>query len=313
MTSPKKNIRTIVMKSKDLILGHLASFTAYLIFGLNTIVCKDIANFGQLSPITLFCIRSIGAAALFWLLSAFTPKEKVPLRDLGGIFIASMLGLFLTQISFLKAITITTPMDATIVATMTPIMTMFVSAIFIKEPITLKKVAGVMISFSGVMFLIFNSVYDAGAVSKSTPAGIGLMFLNGLFFALYLGIFRPLISRYNVVTFMKWMFTFSMIASLPFGASGLLSAEYFSFEPKLILDLGFLVVFATFVSYFLIPYGQKRLRPTLVGMYSYLQPIIAAIVSVCVGMDTLTVGKVLAAALVFVGVGVVNRSKAKEG
>ena len=299
------------MKRNDLILGHLASFFAYVIFGLNTIVCKDIANFGQLSPIALFCIRSIGAAALFWLLSAFTPKEKVPLRDLGGIFIASMLGLFLTQITFLKAITITTPMDATIVATMTPIMTMFVSAIFLKEPITLKKVVGVMISFSGVMFLIFNSVYEAGAVSQSTSLGIGLMFLNGLFFAMYLGIFRPLISRYNVVTFMKWMFTFSMIAALPFGASGLLSADFLSFQPKLILDLGFLVFFATFVSYFLSPYGQKRLRPTLVGMYSYLQPIIAAVVSVCVGMDTLTVGKVLAAALVFVGVGVVNRSKAK--
>ena len=299
------------MKSKDLILGHLASFFAYVIFGLNTIVCKDIANFHLLSPMMLFCLRSVGAAALFWLISAFMPKEKVPVRDLGGIFIASMLGLFLTQITFLKAITITTPMDATIVATMTPIMTMFVSAIFLKEPITLKKVGGVMISFSGVMFLIFNSVYEAGAVSQSTPAGIGLMFLNGLFFALYLGIFRPLISRYNVVTFMKWMFTFSMVAALPFGISDIVSTDYCQFTPKLVLDLGFLVIFATFISYFLIPYGQKRLRPTLVGMYSYLQPIIAAIVSVCVGMDTLTVGKILAAALVFVGVAVVNQSKAR--
>lgn len=299
------------MKSKDLILGHLAAFFAYVIFGLNTIVCKDIANFALLSPIALFCIRSIGAAALFWILSAFTPKEKVSLRDLGAIFIASMLGLFLTQISFLKAITITTPMDATIVATMTPIMTMFVSAIFIKEPITLKKILGVAISFSGVIFLIFNSVYDSGAVDKSTPLGIGLMILNGLFFAMYLGIFRPLISRYNVVTFMKWMFTFSMVAALPFGASDLLSANYSQFSGKLIADIGFLVIFATFISYFLIPFGQKRIRPTLVGMYSYLQPIIAAIASICVGMDTLTVGKVLAAALVFVGVGVVNRSKAR--
>lgn len=299
------------MKSKDLILGHLASFFAYVIFGINTIVCKDIANYHLLSPMLLFCLRSVGAAALFWIISIFTPKEKVPLRDLGGIFIASMLGLFLTQISFLKAITITTPMDATIVATMTPIMTMFVSAIFLKEPITLKKVGGVLISFSGVIFLIFNSVYDSGSVDKSTPLGIGLMILNGLFFALYLGIFRPLISRYNVVTFMKWMFTFSMIAALPFGASDIVSTNYTQFTPKLMLDIGFLVIFATFISYFLIPFGQKRLRPTLVGMYSYLQPIIAACVSIYIGMDTLSFGKIVAAAMVFVGVGVVNNSKAR--
>ena len=111
---------------------------------------------------------------------------------------------------------------------------------------------------------------------------------------------------------MKWMFTFSMVAAMPFGASDLLTANYSQFSGKLIADIGFLVIFATFISYFLIPFGQKRIRPTLVGMYSYLQPIIAAIASICVGMDTLTVGKVLAAALVFVGVGVVNKSKARD-
>ena len=104
----------------------------------------------------------------------------------------------------------------------------------------------------------------------------------------------------------------SLWAGLPFGASDLLSANYSQFSGKLLADIGFLVFFATFVSYFLIPYGQKRLRPTLVGMYSYLQPIIAAVASICVGMDTLTVGKVLAAAMVFVGVGVVNKSKARD-
>lgn len=76
-------------------------------------------------------------------------------------------------------------------------------------------------------------------------------------------------------------------------------------------ELGFLIVFATFISYFLIPIGQKIIRPTLVSMYSYIQPIIATIISIIIGMDILTWQKILAAAMVFAGVFIVSRSRTK--
>ena len=157
----------------------------------------------------LFCLRATGATALFWLLSLFMPKEKVPLKDLPKIFVASMLGLFLTQISFLKAVTMTTSIDLSIANTCTPILTMVVAAIVLKEPITGKKIGGVLLSLTGVLLLIFNSVGLGGGASETKPLGIVLTIVNAFTFALYLGIFRPLISKYNVVTFMKWMFLFS--------------------------------------------------------------------------------------------------------
>ena len=299
------------MKVSSVVSGHLAAFSAYVIFGLNVIVCKDIANHNAISPMALFCFRAVGATTIFWLLSFFAPKEKIPFRDLCSIFVASMFGLFLTQITFLKAITITTPFDTAVISTIVPIMTMFVSAIFLKEPITLKKAIGVLISFSGVLFLIFNSVHAPSSVEKSTLLGIVLMILNGLFFAFYLGVFRPLIAKYNVVNFMKWMFLFSMIVSLPFATSDIITTNYCLFTPKLILDIAYLIILATCVSYFLIPFGQKRLRPTIISMYSYIQPIIAAGVSIYLGMDTISILKIFAASLVFVGVAVVNQSKAR--
>lgn len=293
------------------LIGHLACFGAYAIFGLNIIFCKDIANQGELSPTVLFTFRAACAAALFWLLSLLTKREQVPWRDLLGMLGASVLGLILPQMTFLYAISMTAPIDLSVVNSITPIMTMFVAAIFLKEPITWKKAGGVALSFGGVVWLILQSTHTGG-VEHSSPMGIALVVLNALCFALYLGICRPIIRRYSVVTLMKWMFLFALVLILPFSARGVATLDYAAIPGPVWWEVAYLVFFATFVAYFLIPVGQQRIRPTLVSMYNYLQPIIASVVGVALGMDRLTWMKVLAAVLVFVGVAVVNRSRARQ-
>ena len=296
--------------NKSTLTGHLACFGAYCIFGFNIVCCKNISNAHVMTPMDLLCFRAAGATLLFWILSLFMPKEKVPLNDLWKIFIASMLGLFLTQWSFLKAITMTTSIDTSITNTCTPILTMIVAAIVLKEPITFKKVGGILVSLAGVLILVFNSVGLGGGASETKPMGIVLAVLNGLTFALYLGIFRPLISKYNVVTFMKWMFLFSMLVALPFNARHFFQLPFGQMESKVLWQVAYVVFFATFVAYFLIPVGQKRLRPTLVSMYNYVQPIIATIISIIIGLDHLTWKKIVAMILVFSGVWIVNQSRA---
>ncbi len=290
--------------------GHLACFGAYFIFGFNLIACKNIANDGYISPLGLFCLRAVGASLLLWAVSLFMPRRKVERRDLLKIFCASMLGLYVTQLCFLKAITVTTPLDASILSAMAPIMTMFVAAIYLKEPITFKKVAGVAVSLGGVLLLIFNSVSISAGATHTTPLGFALMACNCLAFALYLGLFRPLIAKYDTVTFMKWMFLFSAIVSVPLDLKELTTIEYAAVAPSIIWQTLYVIVFATFIAYILIPIGQKALRPTLVSMYSYVQPIIAAALSIYLGLDSLDWQKVVAAVLVFTGVAIVNRSKA---
>lgn len=296
-------------KNSFALKGHVACTVAYLIFGLNIVISKNLANSGILSPTGLFSLRAIGAAVLFWLISLGLPKERVEKNDLLKIFGASILGLYITQLTFLKAITMTTPMDASILTSLSPIMTMFFAALFLKEPITFLKVIGVMISFTGVLLLIFNSSGVGTGIASSSPLGAILMLINSLSFALYLGIFRPLIMRYSVVTYMKWMFLFAVVVSVPFNTRELMSVDYLGMPSKYVRELMFLIIMSTFVAYLLIPIGQKYLRPTLVSMYSYIQPIVAAIISVMMGMDMLGWQKIVAATLVFGGVVVVNRSR----
>lgn len=292
-------------------IGHLSVFAAYSIFGINIIVCKDLAASDVISPLGLFTLRALGASALFWLLGLFMPAEKVEKRDYPKIFAASMLGLFITQVSFLYGIAYITPVDWSVLTVLGPVFTMFTAAIVLKEPITLMKAGGVGISFVGIITLILSGNHAGSAVSTSI-VGVVMGLLNAFSFALYLGIFRPLIQKYSVVTFMKWMFLFSLIVSFPLTAKGLFTADYAALPAKYWGELSFLIIFSTFVAYFLIPLGQKHIRPTIVSLYSYMQPIIASVASIWLGLDEITPLKVIAAAAVVAGVVLVTRSRAGQ-
>lgn len=135
---------------------------------------------------------------------------------------------------------------------------------------------------------------------------------NSLCFSLYLGIFKPTIAKYSVVTFMKWTFLFASLLALPFSVKEIITLDFAALPKQHIAELAFLIICATFITYFLIPVGQKILRPTLVSMYSYVQPIVAIVVSIYVGMDTLSWQKVLAAVTVFAGVAIVSYSRSKR-
>ena len=291
--------------------GHLAIAAAYSIFGLNVVLCKDIANSEAVSPYVLFTFRAIGASALFWLVSIFQPEEKIEKGDLWRIALASFLGLYLTQMSFLVGITMATAIDSAILGTLGPVFTMIFAYFFIGEPITGKKAGGVTVALAGVIFLILNSVH-AGGASATTPLGFVMLLINSLTFSMYLGIFRPLISKYSVVTFMKWAFLFALLMSLPFSVKGMFTMNYSAVPVLVRWEIGYLIIFATFIAYYLIPYGQKRIRPTLVSMYNYLSPIIATVVSIWTGIDHLTWQKVVAASAIVGGVILVSKSRSAK-
>ena len=296
--------------NKQSVAGHLACFLAYAIFGFNIIVCKDLTAGGLISPLAIFCLRSVGAGALFWIISLFAPKEKVEKKDYLRIFAASMLGFFVCQVTFLVGIPGITPMDCSVLSAISPIYTMIVAAIVLKEPITWQKAVGVIVSFSGIIYLIVSRTSADGAAETSL-FGILMIVLNSLSFSLYLGIFKPLIGKYSVVTFMKWIFLFAFVVSIPFSAKELVTLQWNAIPAVQLAELAYLILCATFITYFLIPVGQKRIRPTLVSMYSYVQPIIAIVISISAGIEMLTWQKVFAAIMVFGGVVVVSYSKSR--
>ncbi len=263
-----------------------------------------------ISPGTFTLIRMTFATLVFWIISLFFPKEHVTIKDKGIIFIGGLFGLVAVQYSFAEALRYTSPVNITLIAALAPIIVMLLAAIFLKEPITIKKAGGVALGISGIFILIMPELTSSGW--QSSVQGDLFCFINITTYAIYLIITRKVTQRYTALTLMKWMFLFSAICTLPFGAGDLTRTRLFSAEATLqpILCLAYICVFATGLAYFLIPIGLKRIRPTTVSMYSNLQPLIASGIAIRLGQDQFSWDKLVAAALVMIGVTLVTRSKA---
>ena len=291
------------------IKGHLAMVGANSMWGLMAPVAKMVMAAGLVSPLLMTNFRIMGAALLFWTASLFVPREKVPPRDLLLLAGAAMLGILFNQGCYVFGVGFTSPGEASIITTTMPIWVMLLAAVILKEPITLKKVGGIVLGASGALMLVLGSA-RAGARGDNPMLGDLLVLTAQLSYALYLTFYRNFIRKYSVVTLMKWMFTFAAVVLLPVSWSQLMSAQWGEFTVREVAGVGYVVFFATFIAYICIMIGQKNLRPTLVGMYNYVQPIVASCVGVWLGLDTFTAGKIVAVALIFSGVFLVTISKA---
>ena len=288
--------------------GHLALLAANIIFGVNNPVARMLMP-DLIDPMALTFFRFAGGMVLFWLASFFVKQESVSSKDKILLFLASIVGLTLNQIPFFYGLSLTSPIDASIVVTMLPIATMILAALILREPVTQMKVVGVLVGASGALLIVFNSAQQHN--STGNMLGNLIVFLAVVSFGLYLTLFKNLISRYHPVTVMKWMFLWATITGLPFCYSAVSQMDLSQLPVNAWFNIGFVVVIATFFGYLLIPVGQKTLRPTTLSMYNYMQPVVASIVAVVAGIDTFGYEQALAGLLVFSGVYIVTQSKSR--
>ena len=272
---------------------------------------KIVLSSGFISPISLTTYRMLGAAIVFWMASLFTKHERVSSRDMVSLFFAALFGIVFNQGMYILGVSMTSPIDATIVATSSPIITMIIAAFYLKEPVTGKKVLGIFVGAIGALTLILSGQQAANGGGSNVLGDICCLIAQCCF-AIYVVVYKGLISRYKPITLMKWMFTYSAICMVPFSYTTVANVDYQALPVSIWLNIAVVVLGGTFFAYLLVPIGQKNLRPTLVTMYNYVQPIVATIITIVVGLDTFGWLKCLAIILVFTGVFIVNKSRAKE-
>ena len=289
----------------------MAIFTTNIFFGLNIPIAKTLLP-DWISPLGLTFLRMAFGALAFWLTSLFIKTEKVRKRDMITLFFCSLLGISINQTFFLFGLDGTSPIDAGLIVTMNPVLVMLIAAMVLREPITFQKAGGVFVGACGALLIIWQSAH-LNAGQSSSLAGNLLCLVSSVSYCTYLVISRPIAQRYHSVTLMKWMFLFSTIILFPFSVNEVQEARVFSAESngKAIAALVYVLVGATFLAYLLIPMALKRIRPTTISMYNYLQPIIAGIASIIIGQSTLTWDKPVATVLIFTGVYLVTQSKSR--
>ena len=296
--------------AKDRRAGHLLMWAVTLIFGINIPLSKSLLPV-WISPEGLTLSRILFATCAFWIASLFIPREKTPIKDHRFFLIASLCGVSFNQGLFLLGLNMTSPIDASIIITCGPLFAMIFAALLLKEPITFLKISGVLVGATGAILLVYNAHHTA-TVHSSSLAGNLMVFGSSIIYAFYLVFSKPLTQRYSPVTMMKWMFLYASVMVTPLYIGKVMSAPvYLHPEVTPVLQMLYTLFMATFVTYLLIPMAQQRIRPTTISMYNNFQPLVATFVAVSVGMDHFTLIKGLSALLIFSGVYLVTRSKAR--
>ncbi len=296
--------------NKRALTAHLSMFGACAGWGLMAPIGKDAMTHG-LDGLTMVTFRVVGACILFLITSFFAPKEKVPMRDKLMFIGAALFGLVCNQCCYTMGLSITSPINASIVTTSMPIFAMILAALILKEPITSKKALGVLMGCSGALILILTSASHASDKVGDIRGDLLCLFAQ-FSFALYLSLFSPLIRRYNVFTTNKYMFLWATLMLLPFTFTYVSDVLSKPIPATTWWEAAYVVIVGTYLGYILTMIGQRTLRPTVVSVYNYVQPIVSVIASLLMGVGVLKPSHALAVILVFSGVWLVTKSKSRR-
>lgn len=289
--------------------AHLALLGMTLIFGAHYTVAKGMMP-GYLEPLQLLFLRLLGGTALFWAFQGFFVKEKIERKDYIRLALAGLTGFTLNQGLFYMGLNLTYPLDASLIHVLNPVFVLILAGFFIGEKVTKVKVGGIALGTAGALLMIVYGKIEQ--IGDSTFVGNVLVFLNMFFYATYLIMIKPLVAKYNSMTILKWVSLFGALFTLPFSIPSLLHLDFSTFTVSSTLSLLYIIIFCTFLAYLLINYALKQVNASAVSYYTYLQPVIVAIMSLSLGHDTFSGHKIIAAVLIFAGVYFVNRPDGRK-
>jgi drug/metabolite transporter (DMT)-like permease len=297
--------------------AHLALLGANVIYGANYIIAKGIMPH-KINPTAVVLIRLACCTFLFWLIKFLFVKERIKSKDLLRLALCGFVGATANQLLFFHGISLTSPIDASIIQTTTPVIVLVFSFFILKERITKTKLLGITIGGIGAVTLI---LYGNSANGTSSFLGNLLVFLNATSYGLYLVIAKILMKKYHAITVVSWVFLFGFLYVLPFGLDDLLSTNFEAFTLNTYLVIGYIVIFTTFFAYLFNVYALNYVSPSVNSSYVYLQPAVSFImVSIYAyvlmnNQYTQDIGivKILSCLMVVLGVYIVSKSQKSPG
>lgn len=280
--------------------AHLALFTVALLYGGNYSIAKIVMDDNHIQPLGFILLRVITGIFFFWLFHFLFIKERIQKKDLPLMILCGLFGVAINQMFFFSGLKLTTPINASLIMTTTPMLVLIISAIVIKEKITSRKILGILIGASGAILLITYGKQIQ--FNKGQILGDLMIFTNAVSYAIYLVIVKTLMNKYSPLTVIKWVFTFGIIFIFPFAYKDLGAVAWNTFDTKIWSAIFYVLIGATIFAYFLNAYALKLVNPSMVSIYIYLQPLLASLIALSLGKDQLTLEKIIAAVLIFLGV-----------
>ena len=226
----------------------------------------------KVGPSGFIALRVAGATPLFWLLYAFH-WERVARADLGRLWLCGLTGVTVNQLLFFNGLAITSPVHASIIMTINPVLVLLISAALMGTAITGRKVAGIGLGAAGALTLLLQGAQTEGMTHASWQGDL-MVLLNAASYGVYLVVVKPLMAKYRPLTVISWVFLFGGLMALPFGLPQAMAIDWVSFDGGDWSAVAFVVLCTTFMVYLLNIFALGRVQPTVVSIYIYLQPLL---------------------------------------
>lgn len=284
--------------------AHIAVLLANIFFGINYVTIKFIVPSKLGAPALNIC-RVIGSLILFWCLYFIKPsKAGIEKKDIPRFFLCSITGVVLNQILFIKGLSLTSAIHASLLALVTPILIIFFAAWILKEKLTWLKIAGIILGISGAVILILMK--DVSHTASNIFLGDMLVILNAIFYAFYFVLVKPLMLKYSPMHVVRWVFTIGLLFMLPYGYHSAITTNWQSFTNLDWIYFVFVIIGATFFAYLFNIFGVAVIGASATGSYIYTQPVFAAIIAIIFTGEEYDWIKFVATILIFSGVYLAN-------
>ena len=286
--------------------AHLALLGTAIFFAINFTAIKYLVNSGFVKPFGLNLMRVGISATLLWVLYFFSPqKQPVQKKDYLRFFLCALAGIAINQLLFVKGLSLTTSIHASLLLLITPILITFIAAWILKERLTIYKLAGLGLGIAGALVLILAKEKTANA--KEMLLGDILIILNAISYTFYFVLVKPLMKEYNPIAVLRIVFTIGFFMILPFCFTEFKEISWATYGIKEYFTLALIVLGGTFFAYLFNIYGIKILGASVAGTYIYLQPFFAAAIAIVFLGEELSTYKIFAGILIFAGVFLANK------
>jgi drug/metabolite transporter (DMT)-like permease len=281
------------------VVAFLAALGATTIYGINHTVAKGVMP-DYVGAFGFIFLRTGGAALLFWISSIFVKSEKIAKQDWKPLITAAILGASINMLSFFKGLELSTPINSSILVTITPIIVVIFSSILLKEKIYFTKVLGIAMGLVGAIGLVIYGK-EVRMDAPNIPLGNTLFIVNATAYGLYLIVIKKVMEKYQPITVLKWVFTIAFIVNLPITYSSFNQINW-EMPPSIIASVVFVILGTTYMTYLFNGFALTKLKASTVSSFVYVQPLIGIIVAILSGQDQLNFTKVAAGILVLSGV-----------
>jgi len=259
-----------------------------------------------------FVLLRIGLAGILLLIFqiSFIGEKVKGIKDYGLLALCAFFGVAANMSFFFKGLSLTSPINASLIMTSTPIVVFVLSLILLNEKIRWLRIAGILIGATGAILLIITT-NNSSKLEGINLAGDLMVLFNASSYAAYLVLVKPQMKKYHPFTVIRWTFTFGFFMVLPFSWNELMSTDWNAFANTTWLSLVYVVLGTTFLTYLLNAYSLRYASSSLVGAYIYLQPVFATIIAVLSGYYELSISQILFGILIMLGVYLVSSTGKK--